>query len=252
MSQLKTFLEKKVSQYNQPDFIESDPIQIPHLFSKKEDIEIVGFLTALIAWGKREMIIRNARKWMTLMDDSPHEFILHHKPKDLKPLRDFKHRTFQFTDTVHVLTSLQHIYQKHGGLEDLFTITPEEASPRDAIMRFRKIFFSIPYEKRTEKHVPNPEKGSASKRLHMFLRWMVRKDRAGVDLGLWRNIPPSKLSCPLDIHSGRVARRLGLLSRKQNDIKAVMALDQNLRSFDQKDPVKYDFALFGLGIFENF
>lgn len=252
MNNLKYFLDEKAQQYNHPHFIETDPIQIPHLFSKKEDIEISGLLTALIAWGKREMIIRNAREWMRLMDDSPHDFILNHKSEDLKSLREFKHRTFQFVDTVHFLASLQNIYRKYGGLRHLFSITPKESDSQGAIMRFREVFFSIPYEKRTQKHISNPEKGSASKRLNMFLRWMVRKDCNGVDLGIWSHIPPSKLSCPLDIHSARVARKLGMLSRKENDIKAVIALDKSLRYLDKEDPVKYDFALFGLGVFENF
>lgn len=171
MNNLKYFLDEKAQQYNHPHFIETDPIQIPHLFSKKEDIEISGLLTALIAWGKREMIIRNAREWMRLMDDSPHDFILNHKSEDLKSLREFKHRTFQFVDTVHFLASLQNIYRKYGGLRHLFSITPKESDSQGAIMRFREVFFSIPYEKRTQKHISNPEKGSASKRLNMFLRF---------------------------------------------------------------------------------
>lgn len=251
-NQLKIFLDQKVEQYNTLSFIDSDPIQIPHLFRKKEDIEIAAFLTATIAWGKREIIIKKARKWMQLMDDSPYEFVLNHRPEDLKSLGSFKHRTFQFADTLCFLSALQNIYKNHDGLEAIFKTNENERNTQKAILRFRKIFFSTPYEKRTEKHLAHPGKGSAAKRMNMFLRWMVREDKNGVDLGLWKNPSPSQLSCPLDVHSGRVARKLGLLSRKANDIQSVMELDKELRNMDRKDPVKYDFALFGLGAFENF
>lgn len=250
--ELKIFLDQKVEQYNTLSFIDSDPIQIPHLFTKKEDIEIAAFLTSTIAWGQRKAIIKNGRKWMQLMDNSPYDFIMNHNLKDLKRLSSFKHRTFQFTDTVCFLNALQNIYKKHKGLEAVFKTDTAEKDMQGAILRFRNIFFSITYEKRTEKHLAHPARGSAAKRLNMFLRWMVRKDKNGVDLGLWNKISPSQLSCPLDVHSARVARKLGLLSRKQNDIKSVMELDRRLRTLDAKDPVKYDFALFGLGVFENF
>ncbi len=249
--ELKEFLDTKVLEYNNPKFIESDPIQIPHQFSLKEDIEISGFLTATIAWGKRNMIIKNATKMMDLLGNSPYDFIMNHKPYHLNTFEGFVHRTFNSTDFSCFIIALQHIYKNHNGLEAIFT--PKEGeNTQDVIANFKQVFFEIEHPIRTTKHVSNPQKGSAAKRINMFLRWMVRNDNAGVDFGIWKNINPALLSCPLDVHSGNVARKLGLLNRKQNDAKALCELDNSLRELDPIDPVKYDFALFGLGVFESF
>lgn len=250
--ELKEFLDAKVLQYNRPDFIESDPIQIPHLFTDKEDIEISGFLTATIAWGNRKSIINNAKKMMTLMDYSPLDFVLNHQEQDLEGLLPFVHRTFNGTDFITFIKGLQHIYNNHQGLENVFSTVNEEQSLQIAIHHFKNLFFEIEHLPRTKKHVSDPLKNSAAKRINMYLRWMVRTDNTGVDFGIWNSITPAQLSCPLDVHSGNVARKLGLLTRKQNDSKALMELDKALRDLDSEDPVKYDFALFGLGVFEGF
>lgn len=251
-AELKEFLDAKTIQYNNISFIESDPIQIPHLFSKKEDIEISGFLTATIAWGNRKSIINNAKRLMELLDNAPYDFILNHEDIDLEKLQSFVHRTFNGLDCIQFIKSLQHIYTNHGGLKTLFSLHAETNSLQNAISKFKSTFFEIKHLQRTQKHVSDPLKNSAAKRINMFLRWMVRQDNAGVDFGIWNSLSPSQLSCPLDVHSGNVARKLGLLKRKQNDGKALAELDKNLRTLDAKDPVKYDFALFGLGVFENF
>lgn len=249
-TELKEFLDAKVLQYNRPDFIESDPIQIPHLFKKKEDIEIAGFLTASIAWGNRKSIIKNAHRMMLFMEHSPYDFVINHQETDLEKLLPFVHRTFNGTDFITFIKALRHIYNKHHGLEGVFS--KENESLQHAIHHFKKVFFEIEHLPRTQKHVSDPLKNSAAKRINMYLRWMVRQDNTGVDFGIWKNISPSQLSCPLDVHSGNVARKLGLLTRNQNDAKALYELDQSLRKLDSKDPVKYDFALFGLGVFEGF
>lgn len=252
MQEIKEFLDEKVSQYNNPQFIESDPIQIPHRFSKKEDIEIAGFLVATIAWGKRAMIINNGSRMMELMGEEPFEFVINHSESDLNHFESFVHRTFNGIDFKYFIKSLHHIYRNYGGLEQIFASHQTHDSLQPAIHEFKKIFFEIPFPQRTQKHISDPLKNSAAKRINMFLRWMVRNDSAGVDFGIWKSISPSLLSCPLDVHSGNIARKLELLSRKQNDAKALFELDSNLRILDSKDPVKYDFALFGLGVFENF
>ncbi len=251
-SELKEFLDTKVELYNNPKFIESDPIQIPHQFSKKEDIEIAGFLTATIAWGNRKSIIKNANKMMELLDHSPFEFITQHQETDLERLEPFVHRTFNGYDFMQFVKSLQHIYQKHHGLEAVFAKHAETASLQQSIHHFKTVFFEIDHLERTKKHVSDPLKNSAAKRINMFLRWMVRIDNNGVDFGVWESLSASQLSCPLDVHSGNVARKLRLLKRKQNDGKALSELDKALRKLDANDPVKYDFALFGLGVFEGF
>jgi uncharacterized protein (TIGR02757 family) len=249
-SELKEFLDEKVALYNNPNFITSDPVQIPHLYTLKEDIEIAGFLAATIAWGNRKMIINNAHKMMQLMGNSPYDFVMSHSETQLEGLIQFVHRTFNGTDFVGFAKGLQHIYQNHNGLEAVFS-TPAP-SLQHAIANFKTLFFEIPHASRTEKHISDPLNGSAAKRINMYLRWMVRKDTNGVDLGIWKNIEAAQLSCPLDVHSGNVARKLGLLYRTQNDAKAVLELDTQLRLLDANDPVKYDFALFGLGVFEGF
>lgn len=248
--ELKEFLDEKAELYNSSQFIETDPIRVPHRYSAKEDIEIAGFLTATIAWGNRKSIIANAEKLLALMDDAPHQFILGHEEKDLERFSAFVHRTFQFPDTLFFLSALKEIYLKEGGLEQAFC--QDATSAYQAIQNFRERFLAYPHEQRSEKHVSNPAKGSSAKRLNMFLRWMVRRDDKGVDFGIWRGLEPSQLSMPLDVHSGNVARSLRLLKRKQNDRKAVEELDARLRKFDPIDPVKYDYALFGLGVFEKY
>lgn len=251
-SELKEFLDEKVDLYNHPNFIESDPIQIPHLYTLKQDIEIAGFLAATIAWGNRKMIINNAKRMMDLMGNSPYDFVMSHNGNDLQRLETFVHRTFNGQDFIGFIKSLQNIYLNHGGLESIFTLHQEKDSMQNAISKFKTIFFEIEHLNRTEKHISDSNKNSSSKRLNMWLRWNCRQDNKGVDLGIWKSISPSQLSCPLDVHSGNVARKLGLLTRKQNDAKALAELDQNLRALDPNDPVKYDFALFGLGVFEGF
>lgn len=251
-AELKDFLDTKATEYNNPKFIESDPIQIPHNFSKKEDIEISGFLTATIAWGNRKSIINNAKRLMEWLDNAPYDFVINHTTADLDKLQHFVHRTFNGDDCMQFIKSLQHIYINHKGLETLFAEHAETNSLQHAISKFKTTFFEIDHLKRTEKHVSDPLKNSAAKRINMFLRWMVRNDNAGVDFGIWQQLSPSQLSCPLDVHSGNVARALGLLKRKQNDGKALAELDKSLRKLNTKDPVKYDFALFGLGVFEDF
>ncbi len=251
-SELKEFLDEKVELYNNPDFIESDPIQIPHRFSIKEDIEIAGFLSATIAWGNRKMIINNAKKMMELMGNTPYDFVMTHQEHQLENLENFVHRTFNGHDFIGFIKGLQHIYTQHNGLEAVFSKHLENNSTQKSISEFKKYFFEIDHLPRTQKHLSDPLNNSAAKRINMYLRWMARKDNKGVDLGIWKSISPAALSCPLDVHSGNVARKLGVLSRKQNDAKALFELDQNLRKMDPKDPVKYDFALFGLGVFEGF
>ncbi|NMH26792.1 TIGR02757 family protein [Flavobacterium silvaticum] len=246
---LSSFLDEKADLYNNPKFIESDPIQVPHRFSQKEDIEIAGFLSATIAWGNRKSIITNASRMMELMGNSPYDFVLSHTPDDLARLDGFVHRTFNSHDFSTFISGLRNLYRNHGGLENAFS---SDMNLQIAISHFRTKFFEIPHQQRTQKHLSDPLKNSAAKRINMFLRWMVRKDNKGVDFGIWDSISPSALSCPLDIHSGNVARKLGLLKRSQNDGKALAELDASLRKLDALDPVKYDFALFGLGVFEGF
>ncbi|MFD2541601.1 TIGR02757 family protein [Lacinutrix gracilariae] len=250
--ELKEFLDNKVIQYNTLEFIDSDPISIPHKYSLKEDIEIAGFLAATIAWGNRKSIIKNANKMMDLMGNSPYDFIMNHNNNDLEKFEGFVHRTFNSVDFGYFIKSLKNIYVHHNGLENVFSQNVANNSLQGAISAFKKVFFEIEHPVRTTKHVSDPLKGSAAKRINMYLRWMVRKDNANVDFGIWESLSPSLLSCPLDVHSGNVARKLGLLERKQNDAKALTELDKALRKLDPKDPVKYDFALFGLGVFEGF
>lgn len=252
IEELQSFLNEKVALYNHPNFIESDPIQIPHLYSQKEDIEIAGFLSATIAWGNRKMIIKNAQRMMELMGNSPYDFVMSHTDTQLERMESFVHRTFNGTDMIFFIKSLQNIYHNHNGLEAVFAQHQQTDSMQNSISEFKRVFFEIEHQSRTQKHISDPANGSAAKRINMFLRWMARNDNKGVDLGIWNSISPAALSCPLDVHSGNVARKLGLLTRKQNDGKALAELDANLRLMDANDPVKYDFALFGLGVFEGF
>ena len=250
---IKIKLDQLVEIYNNKEFIELDPISIPHKFSSNLDIEVIGFLIATLSWGNRKSILNSGEKLISIMNNSPYDFVMNYKEKDFLKL-DFKHRTFNSFDLHFFFLRLKYLLEKYKSLENIFLKGfQNEKTSIGAIDRFRTEFLGQYYEEiRTKKHVANPKNGSAAKRINMFLRWMVRKDNNGVDFGIWKKISPSILSCPLDIHSGNVARKLGLLSRKQNDHKAVLELDNKLRELDVKDPVKYDFALFGLGVFEGF
>jgi len=249
---LEQFLNENYIKYNQKWFIETDPIQVPHLFEKKEDIEIAAFLSSAIAWGNRKMIIKNAKELMRRMDFSPYDFVKNHLEADLAVFDGFKHRTFNSQDISFFIQSLKNIYTNHGGLEHLVTdaYLPNQ-SIKEALSHFRTVFFSIPYPQRTTKHISNVDKNSAAKRLNMFLMWMVRGDNAGVHFGLWKKINTKDLFLPLDVHTSRVGRELNLLTRKQNDWKAVEEITQNLRKFDKNDPTKYDFALFGYSLYKE-
>lgn len=245
-TELKEFLDHKYASFNNHAFIDEDPILIPHRFTKKEDIEISGFLAATIAWGQRKTIINNAKSLMERMDHEPHRYILEASEKEMRSLDGFVHRTFNDIDLRHFVISLRRIYQDKG-LEALF-----ENGVLAGMQALQSYFFPGNHPVRTQKHVANPQKGSSAKRINMFLRWMVRKDQRGVDFGLWESVSPSQLFLPLDVHTGNVARQLKLLSRKQNDWKAVEEVTKALRKFDPEDPIKYDFALFGLGVYEKF
>jgi uncharacterized protein (TIGR02757 family) len=253
-NQIKDFLDESYFKYNRVGFIENDPVLIPHLFTKKEDIEIAGFLAATLAWGNRKSIINNAQKLMTWMDFSPHDFITNHSNNELKPFKKFVHRTFNGDDCVFFIKALKNIYILHGGLEATFK--SEQIGQgfilRDCISNFRHTFLSVKHLPRSEKHISNPLQKSSAKRLCMFLRWMVRNDDKGVDFGIWKNINPSDLCLPLDVHTGKVSRTLGILTRRQNDWQSVEEVTSVLRTFDPIDPVKYDFALFGLGVNKAF
>jgi len=250
--ELKAFLDEKVTRYNHPSFIESDPVLVPHLFTERHDIEIAAFLTAAISWGRKATIIANARKLLSLMQASPHEFVIGAGGKELERFLPFVHRTFNGFDCIFFLGALGRLYREHGGLgqvfQDGFVKTGDMGQ---AIARFRSLFFQHGEPGRTARHIPDVTRNSAAKRINMFLRWMVRRDNSGVDFGLWDRIPMSRLMVPLDVHTGSVARKLGLLSRKQDDWKAVVELTERLRQFDPDDPVRYDYALFGLGSFEQ-
>lgn len=250
---LKTFLDEKYLYYNHPQWIVDDPIAIPHNFTKKQDVEISGFLAAIIAWGNRKSILNNAKRILMIMDNAPHEFILQHSEKDLNECDGFVHRTFNANDLKYFFMSLQRIYRDFDSMDDLFAFLIGKGKFQQSILSdFKEYFFRMDHPFKREKHLSDPKKNSAAKRLNMFLRWMVRKDQRGVDMGIWNSISPAELSCPLDVHTGNVARKLGLLKRKQNDAKAVKELDDNLRQLDAEDPVKYDIALFGLGVYEGF
>jgi uncharacterized protein (TIGR02757 family) len=250
---IKQLLFEKADQYNRPAFIEDDPISIPHLFSKKEDIEIAALFSAIIAWGQRPVIIRNALQLMKWMDFEPYDFILNSNAADLKPFSQFKHRTFNGDDCIYFMRSLKALYQVHDGMESVFSDawTRAEGNAAIAINEFRKVFLSFSPPGRTSKHIANPLSGSAAKRINMFLRWMVRSDDKGVDFGLWKNIPPSTLCCPLDVHTGNVSRGLGILQRNANDWRSVMELTSFLKTLEPEDPVRFDFALFGLGMYDG-
>jgi uncharacterized protein (TIGR02757 family) len=244
---IRAFLNRKVDEYNRPSFIADDPISIPRKFTRQQDIEISGFFAAIFSWGNRITIIKKTKQLMQLMDNAPYQFILQHEEKDLSKLLDFRHRTFNATDLLYFIAFFRHHYTHHASLEDAFLHTPDHLSG------FYHYFFSLEEAApRTYKHIATPEKNSSCKRLNMFLRWMVRSDDRGVDFGIWKKIPPSRLICPLDVHVARVARRFGLMTRTQTDWQAALELTDYLITLDPADPVKYDFALFGLGVMEKF
>lgn len=248
--EIADLLEEMYIKYNVPGFIENDPICIPHQFIKKQDIEISGFFAAILAWGQRKTIIAKCQDLLARMDNSPHDFILNHSEEDIKGFLDFKHRTFNATDTLYFIAWLKHHYAVHDSLESAFLPFSEAAwLAFDGLAHFHTSFFSLEYApNRTRKHVATPLRGSSCKRLNMFLRWMVRKDDKGVDFGLWQNIEPSTLICPCDVHVERVSRKLQLVTRPKPDWGMAMELTESLRLLDPNDPVKYDFALFGMGV----
>lgn len=250
IGQLKGLLDHYVALYNTPSFIENDPISIPHQFTLKQDIEIAGLWTAVFSWGQRKTIINKSSELMSLMDNSPHDFIVNHQEKDRKRFDSFVHRTFQYTDTIYFLTYLQQYYREHESLELIFRCD-DSTNIKDGLIGFHNAFFSLADAPvRTRKHIATPTRNSACKRINMFLRWMVRSDHFGVDFGIWNHIKPSQLFIPLDVHVDRIARKLGLLQRKQTDWRAVVELTGNLRKLDPEDPVKYDYALFGMGVLQ--
>jgi uncharacterized protein (TIGR02757 family) len=248
---LKNFLDAKVDEYNQLSFIKDDPVSIPHQFSERQDIEISGFFAAMFAWGNRATIIRKTNELMKMMGMRPYEFCTDTDPKRLKKILEFKHRTFNTTDLLYFIEFFRHHYSKNKSLETAFT--RQGTTIEKMLTGFHHYFFSLEHvPARTKKHIATPEKGSTCKRLNMFLRWMVRKDDKGVDFGIWRKISPSQLICPIDVHVARVAKRLGLIKRKQVNWQTALELTNNLRKLDKADPVKYDLALFGLGAMEKY
>ena len=251
LQSVKKLLDVKLVQYNQIGFIANDPISIPHQFNKKQDIEIAAFFSATLAWGNRASIIKSANRIMNAMDFSPHDFILHHQPKDLKKMMDIKHRTFNTSDLLYFIHFLSCHYKKYSSLESAFEQT-SAIDVRTKLIDFHNYFFSLDHLERTRKHVSTPIRNSACKRLNMFLRWMVRKDSNGVDFGIWKSIKMNKLICPLDVHVSRVAHRLQLIPNQKATWINAEILSKQLRIFDHNDPCKYDFALFSLGVDEGF
>ena len=251
-SDIKALLDAAYERYARPEFIENDPIQIPRSFSDRHNAEVIAFLTATIAWGQRKTIISNAWKLVELMDRAPHAFVMNATEQDLSTLDRFVHRTFNGVDLRHFIMGLRHVYARYGGLEEAFLPVaqndPLSFSAADGISLFKQRFFEPVHEQRTQKHVADPAKGSNAKRINMYLRWMVRPNDRGIDMGHWKRIPTSALLVPLDVHTGRVGRDLGLLHRKQDDLRAVLELTERLREFDPVDPVRYDIALFGMGV----
>ncbi|MBI1769277.1 MAG: TIGR02757 family protein [Bacteroidetes bacterium] len=253
MEELKDFLDGKAYHFNQPSFIELDPISIPHQYQKRQDIEVAGLIAAVLAWGQRVTIINKAKDFLNRMDDSPYDFLLNHKSEDLKQFKNYKHRTFNETDALYFVEFLSQFYQKYDSLEKAFAICITDDHTGNGLINFHRLFFSLEdFPLRTKKHIPTPERKSACKRINMYLRWMVRQDNNGVDFGIWKNISPSQLICPCDLHVERVARKLKLIKRKQMDWETALELTANLKKLDPADPVKYDFALFGLGVMEKF
>lgn len=246
---LKELLDSMEDRFNRAEFIENDPVSIPHLFTRKQDIEIAGLFAAVLAWGQRVTIIRKSKELMKMMDNSPHDFVLNHRESDLKTLEQFKHRTFNTTDTLYFIEFLHWFYKSHSSLEEAFRVGRKDTTVERGLTGFQELFFSLPdAPHRTRKHIPTPERKSTCKRLNMYLRWMVRRDNKGVDFGIWKTIRPQQLICPCDVHVDRVARSLKLIRRKQTDWLTALELTESLKAFDANDPVKYDFALFGMGV----
>lgn len=252
-SELKEFLDSKVEQYNSPGFLERDPVSIPHRFKKKQDIEIAGLFASVLAWGQRVTIINKTSELLDRMGNAPHDFLLHHRERDLKAFESFKHRTFNATDVLYFIEFLSGYYRKNNSLEDLFLIPLQNETVEQGLIHFHNQFFSLTDSpQRTKKHIATPERKSACKRINMYLRWMVRQDNNGVDFGIWKKISPAQLVCPIDLHVERVARKLKLIKSKSLNWQTALELTSNLKKLDSADPVKYDFALFGLGIEEKF
>jgi len=250
--QILELLNKKVKEYNRPKFIETDPISIPHQFTSKKDIEISAYLTSIISWGRRPAILKSANRLMDIMEHEPYNFLMNAGKTELKQLEGFVYRTFNADDCLFAIEALKNLYSAFDSMEELANISfSKNNNIKDVIIGIRRELLNTTHLKRSEKHFANPKSGSAAKRTNMFLRWMIREDHEGVDFGIWKTLPQSALMIPLDVHSGNTARALGLLTRKQNDWKAVEELTSNLRKFDVSDPVKYDFALFGIGVFEG-
>jgi uncharacterized protein (TIGR02757 family) len=246
---LFNLLEEMAARFNTPDFIPNDPVSIPHMFSRKQDIEISGLFAAVLAWGQRVTIIRKCRELMEMMDNSPYDFVRNHQEKDLKRLLLFKHRTFNATDTLYFIKFLHWYYRIHESLQDAFVTGTEDIDMEKALINFQQVFFSLEdAPQRTRKHIPTPARKSTCKRMNMYLRWMVRNDNKGVDFGIWKKIRPHQLICPCDVHVDRVARNLKLIKRSQTDWQTALELTNALKKFDPLDPVKYDFALFGMGV----
>lgn len=254
LDSLRRFLDERVARYNNRGFIESDPVSIPHRFALREDIEIAGFLAATLAWGQRATIVRKCTELLRYMDDAPYAFVMNHSEEDLRPLVNFKHRTFNGIDALYFVAFLQHVYLQYGSLERLVSgaISAGTETVEPGLNRLRAEFTGLEYfPERSGKHLASPDRNSACKRINMFLRWMVRHDDMGVDFGLWKSITPAQLVCPCDLHVERTARQLGLILRRQTDWRTALELTSNLRKLDPADPVKYDFALFGIGAFEG-
>jgi len=251
LEDIKKLLDDWVERYNKPSFIDDDPVSIPHLFSRQQDIEIMGFWAATLAWGQRKTIINKSKELIGLMENSPYEFIMNHNDADLKAFEKFVHRTFNATDALYFIDFFKRWYTEHDSLEQAFSLgmKKKDLTIESGLNHFRQTFFNVDYApQRTGKHIASPARNSACKRINMFLRWMVRQDKKGVDFGIWKEIKASQLICPLDVHVERVSKELGLLKRKPTDWQAALELTEVLRSFDPKDPVKYDFALFGMGV----
>lgn len=251
--ELREFLDERVLRYERPEFIKDDPVLVPHRYTHRPDIEIAGLFAAVLAWGQRPVILRNAGEILRRMDGKPHEFVLHHSLQDLRQLEGFLHRTFNDTDLLYFVHFLQHWYRQHDSLESLFTPVTGASDITSGLIRFHQTFFSLPdAPRRTQKHIATPARNSACKRINMYLRWMVRSSRGGVDFGLWKSIRTDQLICPIDLHVERVARKLGLIRAKAMNWKTAVALTEKLKQLDPLDPVKYDYALFGLGVVENY
>ncbi|UYQ92544.1 TIGR02757 family protein [Chitinophaga horti] len=253
-AQLKPFLEAKVAHYDQPAFIDGDPVSIPHRFTKLQDIEIAGLFAAILAWGNRTTIINKCNELMAMFDNAPYDFILNHQPRERMKLMSFTHRTFNGLDLLYFVEYLQHYYTDINSLEHAFSghMSPDDATVEKGLIGFQKMFFMLEHPERTRKHISTPAKNSACKRLNMYLRWMVRQDENGVDFGIWQHIKPSQLVCPMDVHVARVAARLGMIEKAEANWRTAVQLTEQLKEFDPEDPVKYDFALFGLGVVEKY